>query len=217
MYPIEYSHITSMLMLWLAYFFLHSFAASLTLKHWVANHFPALMPGYRLTFNLLSGVLLLPIFILSYLWRGEPLWQWPTVIFWLTIVIAVVTVIAFIFSLRYYDMDEFLGTKQWREGNNKVEDQEGFVIGDFHRFVRHPWYTMAIVLIWCREHDPVMLTNAIMMTLYFIVGSRFEERKLLQYHGDVYKRYMERVPGLLPRPWRFLRREEAAKLLAGAD
>ncbi|MEN8170611.1 MAG: hypothetical protein ABFS08_10355 [Pseudomonadota bacterium] len=124
------------------------------------------------------------------------------------------TIAAFIISLRYYDMAEFMGLRQWRERNSQAEDQEKFVIGEFHRFVRHPWYTMAIVLIWCREMDPIMLTSAIMLTLYFIVGSRLEERKLVQYHGEIYERYRKKVPGLVPRPWRYLTRVEADELLS---
>jgi protein-S-isoprenylcysteine O-methyltransferase Ste14 len=200
-------------LLWLGFFLLHSLTASLTLKRWVARHYVRVMPVYRILFNLLSGLLLIPVVLLSYHWRSEPLWYWSPALFWLTTVVAVVTIVAFFFSTRYYDMAEFFGLRQWRERNTKAEDQEQFVIGEFHRFVRHPWYSMAIVLIWCREHDPIMLANAIMITLYFVIGSRFEERKLLQYHGDVYRRYRERVPALLPRPWRYLTRAEAEMLL----
>jgi hypothetical protein len=40
-----------------------------------------------------------------------------------------------------------------------------------------------------------------------------EEKKLLIYHGDIYRRYMARVPGLIPLPWKFLTAEEAEALL----
>jgi protein-S-isoprenylcysteine O-methyltransferase Ste14 len=186
------------------------------LKHWVAHRYVWLMPAYRIMFNLLSLLLLLPILLLSHRWQGELLWHWTPAFFWLTTLVAVVTVMAFFLSTRYYDMAEFFGSRQWRERNARAEDQEQFVIGEFHRFVRHPWYSMAIVLIWCREHDPVTLTSALMLTGYFIVGSRLEERKLLQYHGEIYRRYREKVPGLLPRPWRYLTRDAAAQLLRNA-
>ena len=172
------------------------------------------MPAYRLAFNTFSMILLLPILWLSFSWSSEPLWHWSPAIFWLLQFISVLTVVAFYFSLKYYDMAEFMGTKQWSERNTAVEDQEQFVIGEFHRFVRHPWYTMGIIIIWCRELDPVMLTSAVMITLYFIVGSRLEERKLLLYHGDIYRQYSKRVPALLPRPWRYLSRVKVKELLA---
>lgn len=211
---IDPTQIITIGLLWIGYFLIHSLTASLTLKRWVANHFGTLMPAYRLTFNFLSTVLLIPILLLSYNWRSEPLWHWSPLLFWLTLIITLITIIAFFISTRYYDMAEFMGTRQWRERNDQVEDQEQFVIGKFHRFVRHPWYTMAIIIIWCREMDPIMLTNAIMITLYLIIGSRLEERKLVQYHGEVYKHYCHHVPGLIPRPWRYLSSSEARKLMS---
>lgn len=213
MNTVNYSQLLVICLLWLGFFLLHSLTASLTLKQWVSRHYFKLMPAYRIIFNLVSLLLLIPILLLSHQWRGEVLWHWSPVLFWLTTFVAVVTVVAFFYSTRYYDMAEFLGTRQWREGNTRAEDQEQFVVGEFHRFVRHPWYSMAMVLIWCREHDPITLTSALMLTGYFIVGSRLEERKLRQYHGEIYRRYSEKVPGLLPRPWRYLTRDEAAQLL----
>ena len=41
-----------------------------------------------------------------------------------------------------------------------------------------------------------------------------EERKLIQYHGERYRLYRERVPALLPSPWRRLSTEEAESILA---
>ena len=199
--------------LWLGYFLIHSVTASLNLKKWVASHYSQFMPAYRLAFNIFSTILIMPILWLSFSWSSEPLWRWSPAIFWFLQFISLLTVVAFYFSLRYYDMAEFMGTKQLSEHNTAVEDQEQFVIGEFHRFVRHPWYTMGIIIIWCRELDPVMLTSAVMLTLYFIVGSRLEERKLLQYHGDVYRQYIDRVPGLIPRPWRYLSRVQVKELL----
>jgi len=55
-----------------------------------------------------------------------------------------------------------------------------------------------------------MLVSALAITLYFVLGSRLEERKLIAVHGDTYRRYRAKVPGLLPLPWKRLSREEAA-------
>ena len=57
--------------------------------------------------------------------------------------------------------------------------------------------------------DYLYLTSAITLSLYFFVGSKLEENKLLIYHGDVYRRYCEKVPGIVPRPWRYLTKKQA--------
>ena len=56
------------------------------------------------------------------------------------------------------------------------------------------------------------LLSSVMITVYFIIGSHLEEKKLLVYHGDTYRRYMARVPGLIPLPWKSLSAEEADRL-----
>ncbi len=61
---------------WIAYFALHSALASLTVKRKVATAWPGLMPWYRLGFNLLASLLILPILWLSYLDPGPSLWRW---------------------------------------------------------------------------------------------------------------------------------------------
>jgi len=52
----------------------------------------------------------------------------------------------------------------------------------------------------------------VFITPYLMIGSRLEEKKLLVYHGDTYRRYMARVPGLIPLPWKTLTAEEAKEL-----
>ena len=62
-----------------------------------------------------------------------------------------------------------------------------------------------------------MLVSSVMMTIYFIIGSRLEEEKLLIYHGEVYRTYMKRVPGLIPLPGKSLTAQEAAALVKAAE
>lgn len=197
---------------WLLYFLFHSFTASLWLKRHIANRYPQLMPAYRLLFNLFALLLLLPPVALMYNLRGEYLWNWTGYSAWLANSLALLAILGFLWSLRYYDGMEFFGLRQWRADVRTVEDQEALHISPLHRFVRHPWYALALVLIWTRDMDPAFLLTAVLASLYFIIGSRLEERKLIEYHGDAYRHYRERVPGLIPLPWSFLNREEAEEL-----
>jgi protein-S-isoprenylcysteine O-methyltransferase Ste14 len=201
---------------WLGYFTLHSALASLRAKRWVAARHPGLMPEYRLGFNLLALLLLLPVLWLTQRYWGPMLWQWRGAGAWLANGLALAAVAGFVRSLSYYDTREFVGLRQWREHTRRVEDQEHFKLSPFHRFVRHPWYFFGLVLVWTRDVNAVLLVSNLAITLYFIIGSRLEERKLKVYHGLVYQRYMERVPGLLPLPWKWLSSSEAEALLADA-
>jgi len=197
---------------WGAYFAIHSIAASLGLKHHVAARWPKLMPAYRLLFNALALLLLLLPVALMHQLKGEFLWQWSGPGAWLTNGLALLAVLGFLWSLRYYDGMEFFGLRQWRGDVRTVEDQESFRISPLHRFVRHPWYALALVLIWTRDMEPALLLSAVLITLYFVIGSRLEEGKLMAYHGEVYRRYRMQVPALIPLPWRYLSKAEAVAL-----
>lgn len=200
--------------LFIAYFVIHSLTASLWLKQWVAMRHPALVPYYRLLFNALSLLLAIPLVVVVLLYPGEPLWQWHGIGFYVANGLALLAVIAFFYSLKMYDMAEFWGMRQLQERVKEVKDMEQFKISVFHRFVRHPWYTMILVIIWSRDMSTSQLLTYSLVTLYLVIGSMMEERKLIAYHGEVYRRYRQQVPGLVPLPWRYLNRAEAEQLLA---
>ena len=200
-------------LLWLAYFLFHSLCASLWLKARVAAHRPGLMPYYRLAFNALALLLILPPLALMWRLGGEPLWHYPVIGDLLRFGLMGLALAGFLWSLRFYDGSEFIGLRQLRENLRQIEDQERLHISPLHRFVRHPWYSLGLVLIWTQEMDAARLTSALMMTGYLVLGSLLEERKLRVYHGERYRRYQQRVPGLIPLPHRYLTRAQAEQLL----
>jgi protein-S-isoprenylcysteine O-methyltransferase Ste14 len=202
-----------LLFLWIGYFALHSALASLAAKRWVAAAYPYLMPYYRLTFNALAMLLLLPILWLTYHASQPMLWRWQGIYAWLANGLALAAIFGFWSTLKSYDMQEFLGLRQLKFHIRKIEDQEHFHLSRFHRYVRHPWYFFGLVIVWTRDMSAPMLLSSVIITGYFIVGSRLEEKKLLVYHGDTYRRYMARVPSLIPLPWKSLTAEEAEALL----
>ena len=202
----------SLLAAWLLYFIVHSLLASLWVKQRVAARWPNLMPVYRLVFNVLAIALLVPIawIMLAHTW---PLvWQWHGAARVMSDVLAVLAALGFIWSLKYYDLQEFFGIRQWRGQVTQINEQEHLKISPLHRFVRHPWYFFAMVLLWSRDMDLAQLITSAMLSFYFIMGSRMEEKKLLVYYGERYRRYKQRVPGLFPLPGRVLSAAEAAAL-----
>lgn len=209
----DWQNMMLLLLCWLAYFTLHSTLASLWVKNRLAALRPGLMPAYRMAFNVLAVLLLLPILWLMYRAPGPTLWRWDGAAAWLANGLALAALLGFLHTLKFYDMREFIGLRQWQRHTRRVEDLEHFHLSPFHHFVRHPWYLFGLVLIWTRDMNLAFFASSVMMTLYFIIGSHLEERKLLVYHGEVYRRYMARVPGLLPLPWKSLSAAEAAELV----
>lgn len=200
--------------LWLAYFTLHSLLAALGFKRWLAARRPRLMPAYRLTYNALAVLLLLPPAGLMLAWDGPLLWAWEGPWAWLAHALALLALGLFVWSLAGYDGGEFSGLRQWRSRHAGIEDEATLHLSTLHRYVRHPWYLCALLLIWTRDMDAARLLSALLATGYFIVGSRLEETKLIAFHGEAYRRYRARVPGLLPWPGYRLNPHEARELEA---
>lgn len=209
-------HLALVAAAWAAYGALHSLLASTAVKRRFAAAFPARAPAYRLLYNAAALLLLVPVAWPVLAWDGPPVLAWRGPWEWAANAAALLALAGFAWSLRFYSGQDFLGLRQWREGDASPREREGFVISPLHRWVRHPWYSLGLLLLWTRDLDAAQLVSAGCITLYFVIGSRLEEEKLVDLYGDAYRRYRERVPALLPRPWRRLPREEAARLAAAA-
>jgi methanethiol S-methyltransferase len=200
---------------WGAYFALHSLLAANATKTWVGRSWPRLLPRYRATFNLISLIALLPVLWLVYSGNGHWLWRWHGVLAWLVNGVALAALLAFVASTRAYDMGEFLGLRQL--GEAQPASAEAFTLSMFHRYVRHPWYCFGLVLLWTRDMNGPLLVSALAITLYLVIGSRLEERKLISQYGQKYREYMSKVPGLIPLPWKHLTAAEAKSLIGSRD
>lgn len=201
---------------WVVYGAVHSLLASFAFKNRIARRWPDAMPAYRMAFNIFAGLSLLPVLWLVYGTESEWLWRWTGAWAWLANGLALAAIAAAMVAGPAYDMNEFLGLRQIRQADHGIEDREGFRISRLHRHVRHPWYSLCLVLLWTRDMNGAFLVSAIAVTLYFILGSRLEENKLIAIHGDAYREYRKRVPGLLPSPWRYLRQLDVDRLMQGS-
>jgi protein-S-isoprenylcysteine O-methyltransferase Ste14 len=98
-------------------------------------------------------------------------------------------------AFKSYDGRAFFGLSDL-----KVEEQ--FRTDGLLRFVRHPLYSGSIVLLaglLVYKPNYTNLMSVSLMVIYFVIGIRFEERKLLRSFGKKYADYRKRTPMLIPR------------------
>ena len=182
----------------LIYGLVHSLLASLRLKalarHWFG---PSANRWFRLIYNLVAGLTLLPILLLPVVLVDKSLYhiRFPWII--LTGVIQVAALAILGVGVWQTGWMSFLGIRQLL-GYGR-EKPTRLVINGLYRYVRHPLYTAGLVIIWL---IPVMTCNLLALniglTLYTLVGAVYEERKLLQVFGEEYAVYRRRTPMLIP-------------------
>ena len=192
-------------LLWATFGLGHSALADARVKARLKPYFRA---GYRLAYNLFAVVHVALILGVGWwlLGNGEVFARpdWLRVPQWGMTALGAVVLFAALFG---YDLGRFAGTAQlraWTLGKF-LDDEEPLHLSGLHRYVRHPLYSGAFLLLWGRVADEFTLATALWASLYFWIGSRFEERRLMARFGDSYARYRDRVPAYLPwkgKAWR---------------
>lgn len=184
-----------------AYFALHSILASHTVKNYLMTK---LLPQryYRLAFNTLSILLLLPLAWLFFPMEKAVVWSYllkMQLVGWLCMAIGAGWVIA---AFRKYDLLEFSGFLQMKSG--QPPEHDSLNTAGVNAWVRHPLYFGTLLVVWgwfiISPTDAVLLL-VVLASLYTYIGARLEERKLVQQFGEAYRSYQREVPMLLPFKW----------------
>lgn len=180
------------------YAVLHSLLAGAGVKDWATRRLGAgaVQRCYRLFFNMVGVVSLLPVLALA-AWLPDgllyrlPVWALP---FSLLGQLAGLGLLAA--SLRQTGIGDFLGLSQLAG----PAGPGGLVTSGVYAHVRHPLYTGSLLVLWLL---PRMSGNSLALifaiTLYFMIGSWFEERKLEKAFGQAYRDYQARTPAFIPR------------------
>ena len=59
-------------------------------------------------------------------------------------------------------------------------------------------YLALIIYLWCQTFRVMDVVVNAVLTIYVIIGTRLEEKKLVLEFGDAYIKYQQEVPMLIP-------------------
>ena len=190
--------------------FFHSFNASHGVKEfWRRFLGDGFMKLYRLVYNVFAVLTFLPILLLLVLLPDRTLYRVPAPWNYLMIGGQTFFAVCLLAAVFQFGILYFIGLRQLAQapGDRKL------VTTGLYGFVRHPFYTFFLFLLWL---TPVMTTNLLVvylaLTLYIQIGIHFEERKLLREFGDQYAHYKAATPTLFPAP-KFMRNIWASRFV----
>ena len=188
---------------WIAWCALHSGLIAPRVSGWVRARWGRWAPCYRLFFNAVSVVTIVPALLFDMSLRTEPLLAWTGPLRIAQIAVWVACAVLLILGARVYDVWEFLGFRQIANIMAEPVDPEEreLVTSGVLGFVRHPWYMAAIMLLWSQDQDPACLISNVLLTGYIVAGTFLEERKLAAEFGDQYHEYQRNVSMLFPWKW----------------
>lgn len=156
---------------------------------------------YRFFYVTQSVLLFIPLLLMFYILPSRPFFT-PGV--FMTAVLAVIWIagMAFgLFAVRSYDNFSFLGISQLQKGlrgEQYIYERPKLTRKGALAYVRHPYYSVSILLIWARPMTYKDLYLNILLTVYFLLGTINEERKLRKEFGQEYLDYANDVPALVP-------------------
>lgn len=191
--------------LWIGWCAMHSILITPSFTSLVKFRLPHLVRYYRLFYNGLSLATLLPLVVCTWEMGGKSVFAWPQ---WSTaarVFFLAVAGLLFWGGAKRYDIKYFLGMRQLRTGDAPVllSSTGDFQATGVFAITRHPWYLGSLLAIWSilGEYPQPTFCAAVILSLYLVVGTLVEERKILQQYGSKYRRYQQQVSMLFPWKW----------------
>ncbi len=177
---------------------LHSWLAAFSTKDLAREIFgPGVDRFYRLVFVSIAMLTLLPILAMVALFPSQVLWRIPSPWVYLTGGVQILAILGLLIGVFHTDVMAFVGLRQLV--NPDAEQDAKMVTVGLYGLVRHPLYFFGLVLIWLTPYlTDLILAFNLAATLYLVLGTIPEEKKLVSIYGRAYKAYQKKVPRIIP-------------------
>jgi methanethiol S-methyltransferase len=187
-------------LLWAGYCALHSYLISIRFTTLITRLLKNYYAFFRLFYIIFSFILLIPLINITSQWDNTVI---VPNLYFLTIIRYVLTIISLLmfFWAFFFDYDflSFFGIRQIlnfrkTDNTNQSEIKKKGLLG----IIRHPMYIALIVYLWCQTYTMTDIVVNIVLTVYIVIGTKLEEKKLILEFGDPYIKYQKEVPMLIP-------------------
>lgn len=185
--------------LWIAYCLLHSFLISTSFTNLMTRSLKNYYAFYRMFFVLFSVVLLIPLISYTNQLDNNVIITYGPPLDIIRNALTLGSLLMFFWAFFLdYDSLSFFGIRQIMSFGKKVNPPGGLKRDGLLGVVRHPMYFALIVYLWCQVFTMADIIVNIVLTIYVIMGTIIEEKKLILEFGDAYVKYQKEVPMLIP-------------------
>lgn len=197
-----------LILLWGGWCILHSLLITTAVRRWIEGKGGPWLGLYRLVYIGVAVGTLLPLLRYTTALPQQPYAPppvWVQVFQGILILYAMVVCIG---GLRVYDLQAFLGVRQWRAYRQGAASPPPVLnTSGILGFLRHPWYSGGMALLWGLPGlTNITLGSRLILTGYLILGAFLEERKMRELLGQPYREYCRRTPMFIP--WRLWGRDQ---------
>lgn len=196
--------VLTLIILFSLYGFIHSVLASERVKIFFKKVFGKVIAFYRLLYNIFSVIGLYIIWDLS----PHPslqIYKLPNPYNYLVLIPQILAIAGIIWCFKYISFKDFLGLNQIDRylkneyTNDELDENYTLRIEGPYKYSRHPIYFFSIMFLLFRpEMNLFYLTVFTSFTVYFYIGSYYEEKKMIRLFGDEYRNYQKKIPRIFP-------------------
>jgi protein-S-isoprenylcysteine O-methyltransferase Ste14 len=185
----------------------HTYLAKIEFKELVAKKYPKFLPYYRFSYNLYA------LIHFSLVYKLSPdidirLYDLPKPFDLIMLAIQYVALAGVVWVFYKIGFKEFLGVAQigrdiFENYDSAILDEEAELVTDGpFKLCRHPLYFFTSL--WLIARPEMMLDYfiaVVCIVMYFIIGAKYEEKKMLIRFGEKYESYIQGKPRFVPFLW----------------
>jgi protein-S-isoprenylcysteine O-methyltransferase Ste14 len=155
------------------------------------THLPP--PAYRLFYSIFAMLSILPPLLYTGLLGGGRVWlcPWP---WWPVQVLLAGGALGLILWAEWYMVLAGVDNFGLKQAMSHHEDPFLLVRRGPYARLRHPMYVATFILLWARALTPADLATSLSLSLYLVLGTWHEERKLRRQLGKPFLDYARKVP-----------------------
>jgi len=188
-------------MMWVGYCLLHSFLISIRFTDLMTYLLKKYYAFYRIFYVSISLALLIPLIDYTAELDNKVIIAYEQPLNIVRYVLMSGSLLMFFWAFFFdYDSLSFFCIRQALNFGKikKINPSEDVKKNGLLGIIRHPMYLAVMIILWCQIFTMSDIIVSTILTIYIIIATRLEEKKLVSEFGDAYINYQQQVPMFIP-------------------